>query len=254
MRRLVALFGGLLLALALFLGLALLVAPPEAPLTPPETLSVSMVEAPQTAAPQRSEHSSSAANASAPPPPPPAAPPRPAAAPQPAPDVQSDIALKQTSLPETTPEASVDDTLPQLDVRQSKPQPQPQRKTPPQSEPSRQQAASGQSAESTRQERSSQSSQSSAAERQAPMASPQPTHQVRPEYPMRARRRGQEGYVVLQFLIQPNGHVDADSIRVVDSKPGDVFVDSARRAVVQSTYQAQDQPVRTRQKLVFRLQ
>jgi protein TonB len=80
-----------------------------------------------------------------------------------------------------------------------------------------------------------------------------PLNQVPPEYPRRAQRRGLEGYVELAFLVAPDGRVDADSIRVVEARPGNVFDRAARQAVSQWRFEASGQLRRARQRLEFQL-
>lgn len=50
-----------------------------------------------------------------------------------------------------------------------------------------------------------------------------------PRYPGRAHRRGIEGYVTVEFVVDTNGRTR--NVRVVESEPNDVFDQSARNAV-----------------------
>jgi protein TonB len=56
-----------------------------------------------------------------------------------------------------------------------------------------------------------------------------PLVRVDPEYPPRARQRGIEGYVDLEFTIAPTGVVE--NPRVIGANPRDIFDDAALRAV-----------------------
>lgn len=56
-----------------------------------------------------------------------------------------------------------------------------------------------------------------------------PLVKVRPMYPRRARARGQEGYVLVEFTIGVNGHVK-DAV-VISSSPKGVFDEAALKAV-----------------------
>lgn len=77
------------------------------------------------------------------------------------------------------------------------------------------------------------------------------------EYPSQARKRGQEGYVLLNVLVRDDGSIGR--LKVLDSKPRGVF-DEAAKGWVQNwvfdpaTYE--NNPVSTwvKQKVVFKLQ
>jgi protein TonB len=58
---------------------------------------------------------------------------------------------------------------------------------------------------------------------------PRPTLQIPPVYPYRARARNIEGYVDLLFTLTAEGRVTG--VTVLETMPGDVFVDAAVRAV-----------------------
>lgn len=58
---------------------------------------------------------------------------------------------------------------------------------------------------------------------------PRPLAQPPPSYPYRARLRGQEGQVRLQFTVRPNGQVD--SIKILSATPSGIFDDAACAAV-----------------------
>lgn len=56
-----------------------------------------------------------------------------------------------------------------------------------------------------------------------------PKRTVAPVYPMRARQRGIEGYIVMGFSIASDGSVG--DVNVVDAEPENTFVRSATQAV-----------------------
>jgi protein TonB len=56
-----------------------------------------------------------------------------------------------------------------------------------------------------------------------------PLVRIEPDYPMQARQRGQEGWVVLEFTISTAGTVK--DVAVVASEPGTVFDRAAVQAV-----------------------
>ena len=60
-------------------------------------------------------------------------------------------------------------------------------------------------------------------------------HQPTPVYPPAARKRGMEGDVTLQYVIDENGRVQAASIRVLEANYED-FVDAAVATIVASEY------------------
>ena len=64
-----------------------------------------------------------------------------------------------------------------------------------------------------------------------------PLVRVEPDYPRKAARAGQEGWVKLAFTITPSGSVK--DVVVVDSQPRRVFERSARRALEQWRFQPQ---------------
>ncbi|MEM7708985.1 MAG: TonB family protein [Pseudomonadota bacterium] len=73
-----------------------------------------------------------------------------------------------------------------------------------------------------------------APERAAPAAASQPSgpvaiRRMSPEYPVRARVSGQQGFVELTFSVTPDGRVE--EVRVLDSWPRRVFDRSAKRAI-----------------------
>ena len=63
------------------------------------------------------------------------------------------------------------------------------------------------------------------------------TRSVVPRYPESLRSVNVEGEVVLRFIVDANGRVEAGSIEVVSS-PNKLFTDSARRALLDSRFRA----------------
>lgn len=261
MRQALALVGALVLALLLFWGLAMMVAPPHPAETPQKSMTMSVVD--EVAAPALApDNSAQMAAAAAPPPPPPSAPARPAPAPQPAENVQSNIQL-QTQEDVAEPEApdiELNNDLPALEVERPEPipEPRPQPTPTPSPAPPREAPAPVPATQGTQQ-----SQQQGQASGGTPQGAPnqqgggttqaQPTSRVQPEYPMRARRRGEEGFVEMQFMIRTDGSVDASSIRITTSRPSGVFDRAARDAVRQWQFPSRDAPAQTRQRLVFKL-
>ena len=81
-------------------------------------------------------------------------------------------------------------------------------------------------------------------------------HRVEPYYPQAARRSRREGWVEVEFTVQPDGHVDA--VKVLQSKPGSVFDLAATTAVQRwvfapATRNGKPVAVSLRQRLDFRL-
>lgn len=264
MRYPFGLIGGSGLALLLFVLLAWLVVPPEAP-EPLEEMTLSLAQLPDTPE-QAQPDQASAPSASLPPPPPAVAPP------SPAPVADSTITLPEPELPEMKdPAVELDAALPELVETPPEPKPQPepepepkpkpQPKSEPRPTPSPEPAPSpSPSPVASTQSRSSSSSSSSSspapATSQAPVdvgSSARATRRVPPQYPSRAQRRGQEGYVVVQFLIRPDGSVDTSSIKVLESRPRQVFERAARRAIADWRFEPAQGVRRARQKLEFQL-
>jgi protein TonB len=89
-----------------------------------------------------------------------------------------------------------------------------------------------------------------------PATAPVLQRRVEPYYPQEARRSRREGWVEVQFTVQPDGHVDA--VKVLQSKPGSVFDLAATTAVQRwvfapATRNGQPVAVSLRQRLDFRL-
>lgn len=252
MRRLVGLAGGALLALLLFYLMALLVAPPEPERT--EIMmptAISMVEAPQ-----QDDAQPAPTSPSLPPPSPP--PPPPAAAPVPVADAPSPVDIPEPQTPDVpAPDVTLDDALPELS--EARPEPTPQPEPQPEPQPARETAAEA----PPQPETNPGPAQPNPASQQPPrgtQAAPrdvgqlQPTSRVSPSYPMRARRRGLEGYVEVSFIIRPDGSVDTSSLRVIDAEPANVFDRAVREAVSQWRFPPADDVRRATQRIQFQLE
>ncbi|MFY0992489.1 energy transducer TonB [Halomonas sp. C05BenzN] len=239
-RRGLSALGGISLALLLFWLLALLVAPPEQEIEVLERpMPLSTIEAPEPVEEEVTEPSPEAAA------PPEAAPPPPR--PEPAPPMESPIALPEPELP---PEAfaplELDTSLPELTETLPAPDPQPQPDPAPSPEP----APESRSAAT---EASAEASAEPVNQAPVDVGRIAPTSRVPPEYPARAQRRGLEGHVELEFVIRPDGRVDASTIRVTDSRPRHVFDDAARQAVARWRFESAEGLRRARQRLEFQL-
>ncbi|MGO2132846.1 MAG: TonB family protein [Halomonas sp.] len=261
MRYPFGLIGGTGLALVLFVLLAWLVIPPEAP-EPLEEMTLSLAELPDTPVETQPADTASAPAASLPPPPPAVVPPAPA------PVADSAITLPEPELPEMEdPTVELDAPLPELVETPPEPKPKPKPKPEPQPEPKpepRPQPTPQVSLEPA----PSPAPEPAAAPSAQPVAAPSPaantapvdvgssaraTRRVPPQYPSRAQRRGLEGYVVVQFLIRPDGSVDTGSIEVLESRPRQVFESAARRAIADWRFETAQGVRRARQKLEFQL-
>lgn len=248
MRHALSMLGGIALAVGLFWMLALLVAPPEQQVDEPiMTMSMTMVEAPEVAPEQEAPPPAPAQAAPAPPPMP---------TPAPAPVATSTIALPEVELPDAPVEpVELESELPELTEAQPEPTPQPQPAPEPAPEPSPEPA-----------ETAAPSPEPAAAQRDAaPAAEPAPsnepvsvgqvapTNRVNPSYPPRAQRRGMEGFVEVEFVIQRNGSVDGSSIRVTNALPRRVFEDAAREAIARWQFEPSQQLRRATQRIEFQL-
>ena len=248
MRHALSMLGGIALAVGLFWMLALLVAPPEQQVDEPiMTMSMTMVEAPEVAPEQEAPPPAPAQAAPAPPPMP---------TPAPAPVATSTIALPEVELPDAPVEpVELESELPELTEAQPEPTPQPQPAPEPAPEPSPEPA-----------ETAAPSPEPAAAQRDAaPAAEPAPsnepvsvgqvapTNRVNPSYPPRAQRRGMEGFVEVEFVIQRNGSVDGSSIRVINAQPRRVFEDAAREAIARWQFEPSQQLRRATQRIEFQL-
>ena len=253
MRHLLSLLGGTVLAIGLFWLLAQLVTPPE---QQPEELTMSMamtmVEAPEVAPEQEAPAPQPAESApqQAPPPMP---------APEPPPVADSAISMPEVELPDEPIEpVEMDNELPELTEVAPEPQPQPQPEPTPEPPPE----APSEPAPRA----SSMASEVAPAEREAaPEAQPTPsnepvsvgqatpTSRVSPSYPVRAQRRGMEGFVEVAFMIRRDGSVDASSIRVTNAQPRRVFEDAAQEAIAQWQFEPSDQLRNATQRIDFEI-
>ncbi|WP_416138600.1 TonB family protein [Halomonas sp. HK25] len=243
---------GTLMALVLFGLLAWLVTPPEeAFVLPDEPIMLSSLRAPE-AEPESPESPPDAA---------PAAPPRmsesPPPTPEPAPPIESPIALPEPELPpEPVEPLELDIELPELAEAIPEPTPQPPAEPAPQPAaepaPAPSPAPTPRPAEPASPAPAAVSAEPASREPVEVGAIP-PTRLVPPEYPPQARRRGLEGHVELEFVILPDGRVDASTIRVTDTRPRNVFEDAARRAVARWRFEPAEGLRRARQRLEFQL-
>jgi protein TonB len=85
---------------------------------------------------------------------------------------------------------------------------------------------------------------------------PRPLARLNPVYPPRARMRRIEGEVVVEFVVNPDGTVR--NVEVMASQPGDIFTESAVRAIQRGrftpgTKDGRSVPTRVRQKVTFSL-
>lgn len=249
-RQALSMVSGGILAIGLFWLLALLVAPPDDQVEPPEqTVSMNMVEAPDVA-PQEE----------APPPETEQAPtplPQPMPTPKPPPVSDSTIALPEIDLPEPPDEpVEMESELPELTEATPEPEPEPPPEPEPAPEPTPQPDPVAQPSET----------ELSDAEREAAPEAPQevsdepvnvgqaaPTSRVNPTYPARAQRRGMEGFVEVSFTIRRDGSVDGSSIRITDAQPRRVFDDAARDAIAQWQFEPSDRLRNATQRIEFQL-
>ncbi|QOR38460.1 TonB family protein [Billgrantia diversa] len=245
--------GGVALALLLFWLLGLLVTPPEEEFDViDESMTMSVVEAPEWVEEEVVEPSAE--------PPPPQAEATPPPRPEPLPPVESSIAMPEPELPSEPAETpELDTSLPELGEAQPEPPPEPAPQPQPEPEP-----AVEPTPEATPAPSPSTAAPSAVSEPPAEQAAPAeqgpvdvgqiaPTSRVPPEYPSRAQRRGLEGHVELQFQIRPDGSVDRSSIRVAESQPRNVFDSAAEQAVARWQFEPANGVRRARQRLEFQL-
>ncbi|WP_444678039.1 energy transducer TonB [Halomonas sp. E19] len=245
--------GGVALALLLFWLLALLVSPPEEEFDVLDaSMTMSMVEAPEPVQEETIEPSAE--------PPPPQVEATPPPQPEPLPPLESTIAMPEPELPpEPMEPVELDATLPELAEAKPEPPPEPRPEPQPQPEPAPQPAPEPAPAPQPAPAPSA-AQEGPVTEQAAPAESGPvdvgeltPTNRVPPTYPSRAQRRGLEGHVELQFLIRPDGSVDASSIRVIAAQPRDVFDSAAEQAVARWQFEPASGVRRARQRLEFQL-
>lgn len=254
-----AALAGASLALLLFWGLALLVAPPEADIERREmVMTMSMADAMERPA------EAAEAPAAAPPVSAPSAPrPAPPTPPPPAPMPDSTLSLPEPMLagpPSVQPEeiAELDTALPELTEAAPEPPPEPTPEPEPEpapstAPPSPAPSANEASAQAAASGQGTPSADGEARQAVQDVGQATPTRRVPPSYPRRAQRRGLEGHVVVEFLIRPDGRVKSGSVQVVEARPRRVFDEAATRAVADWRFAADGRLRRARQRLEFQL-
>ena len=244
MRHALSMLGGIALAVGLFWMLALLVAPPEQQVDEPiMTMSMTMVEAPEVAPEQEAPPPAPAQAAPAPPPMP---------TPAPAPVATSTIALPEVELPDAPVEpVELESELPELTEAQPKPTPRPQPAPEPSPEPA--ETATPPAEPAAAQRDAAPAAEPAPSNEPVSVGQVAPTNRVNPSYPPRAQRRGMEGFVEVEFVIQRNGSVDGSSIRVTNAQPRRVFEDAAREAIARWQFEPSQQLRRATQRIEFQL-
>lgn len=243
-----SMLGGIALAVGLFWMLALLVAPPEQQVDEPiMAMSMTMVEAPDVAPEQETLPPTPAPAAPAPPPMP---------TPAPAPVATSTIALPEVELPDAPIEpVELESELPELTEARPEPTPQPAREPAPEPapEPAETAAPSPSPEPATAQREAAPAAEPAPSNEPVSVGQVAPTSRVNPSYPPRAQRRGMEGFVEVEFVIQRNGSVDGSSIRVTNAQPRRVFDDAAREAIARWQFEPSQQLRRATQRIEFQL-
>jgi protein TonB len=64
---------------------------------------------------------------------------------------------------------------------------------------------------------------------------PTPAMQVAPEYPLKAREQGIEGYVAVKFMVRPDGSVG--NVNILGAKPEGTFEEAVRRVLPRWRFQ-----------------
>ncbi|QHD50195.1 energy transducer TonB [Vreelandella aquamarina] len=248
MRHVLSMLGGIALAIGLFWMLALLVAPPEQQVEEPiMSMSMAVVEAPEVAPEQETPPPAPAQAA----PPPPTMP-----TPAPAPVATSAIALPDVELPDAPVEpVELESELPELtEVRpEPTPQPQPAPEPAPEPVPEPTETAAPSPEPATAQQEAAPAAEPAPSNEPVSVGQVAPTSRVNPSYPPRAQRRGMEGFVEVEFVIQRNGSVDGSSIRVTNAQPRRVFEDAAREAIARWQFEPSQQLRRATQRIEFQL-
>ncbi|SDN23589.1 energy transducer TonB [Vreelandella arcis] len=250
-RQALSLVGGGVLAIGLFWLLALLVAPPDDRVEPPEeTIAMSMVEAPEEA-PQEEAPPPEANQAATP------APSAPVPTPEPPPVADSTIALPDVELPEMPEEpVEMDSELPELTEATPEPEPRPEPEPQPEPEPEptpTDVATESQTETSDAKREAAPEVQQAESNEPVNVGQATPTSRVNPTYPARAQRRGMEGYVEVTFTIRRDGSVDGSSIRITDAQPGRVFDDAAREAIGRWQFEPSSRLRNATQRIEFQL-
>lgn len=267
MRSLLAVLGGGTMALGLFWLLALLVAPPQQTIERPDVsvplrlASMEEVAEPAaTDAPTAKEDTPPATVAARDTLPEPLeAIPLPEQEPRPEPDREAERDTRPEPDPEPEPEPS---PAPEPSPT-TEPTPEPVPDPVSQSESAPSASSEGEAVAEAKGKPSDASAQDAAVEptgqkseaRDVPVEVGEavPVSRVPPSYPRRALRRGLEGHVELEFLIQPDGRVDPSSIRVLEARPRRVFEKAATAAVAEWRFEADGRLRRARQRLEFQL-
>ncbi|MCO7227940.1 TonB family protein [Halomonas sp. CnH100-B] len=248
MRHVLSMLGGIALAIGLFWMLALLVAPPEQQVDEPiMSMSMTVVEAPEVA-PEQETPPPAPAQAAPPPPPMPT--------PAPAPVATSAITLPDVELPDAPVEpVELESELPELTEVRPEPTPQPQPAPEPVPEPAPEptETAAPSPEPATAQREAAPAAEPAPSNEPVSVGQVAPTSRVNPSYPPRAQRRGMEGFVEVEFVIQRNGSVDGSSIRVTNAQPRRVFEDAAREAIARWQFEPSQQLRRATQRIEFQL-
>lgn len=246
MRHVLSMLGGIALAVGLLWMLALLVAPPEQQVDEPiMSMSMTMVEAPEVAPEQETSPPVPTQAASAPPPMP---------VPSPAPVATSAIALPDVELPDAPVEpVELESELPELTEVRPEPTPQPQPQLAPEPAPEPSETAAPSPEPATAQREAAPAAEPAPSNEPVSVGQVAPTNRVNPSYPPRAQRRGLEGFVEVEFVIQRNGRVDGGSIRVINAQPRRVFEDAAREAIARWQFEPSQQLRRATQRIEFQL-
>lgn len=79
-----------------------------------------------------------------------------------------------------------------------------------------------------------------------------PTHRVPPQYPIKARQQGIEGFVTMDLFIDTEGRVE--DVRIVKEKPEGVFKASATKVVRRWVFVAPPQPAWQRLTIRYELE
>jgi|AntDeeMinimDraft_5_1070356.scaffolds.fasta_scaffold08568_4 protein TonB len=242
----VSILGGMAMALGLFWLLALLVVPPRAEAEKPiQEMSLSVVEAPQSA-PAPAETPPTPVESATPPPPAPAAPSAESSA----------ITLPEAELPDAPAETMVlESKLPELTEAKPKPKPKPTPKPDPTPEPVAEPSPAPSATSSSREASAEPAAEPAKPTSNEPVDVGQatPISRVNPVYPSRAQRRGMEGFVEVSFIIRRDGSVKTGSIDITRAKPRRMFDKAARKAIAQWQFEPSERRRRATQRIQFKL-
>ena len=70
------------------------------------------------------------------------------------------------------------------------------------------------------------------------LVNPRALREIPPRYPPRAQRRRIEGRLKVQFIVDPEGYVQRDSIVFIEAEPKGVFEKSVRRSLKQARFES----------------